>query len=75
MIGFFCTASLLHFSKRFIIANIHFSIEITLLILHFFHLPVSTFSAAALFRRQHVRQQLYFNPVLISTPVKVKSGS
>ena len=43
------------------------------MILHFFRLLVSTFSAAALFRRQHVRQQLYFIPVLIYTPNKVKS--
>ena len=37
MIESFCTAFLLHFSKRFGSANIHFSIEITLFILHFFH--------------------------------------
>lgn len=35
MIGSFCTALLLHFSKRFGSANIHFSLEITLIILHF----------------------------------------
>ena len=78
MIGSFCTTSLLHFSKRFDSANIHFSIEIDLSIPHFFYLHVSTFSAAALFRqqhfwRQHVRQQLYFTPVFIYTSIKVKA--
>ena len=42
MIGSFCTTLLLHFSKRFSTANIHFSIKIALMILHFFYLPVST---------------------------------
>ena len=81
MIGFFCITQFLHFSKRFNVANIHFSTEIDLSIPHFFYLSVSTFSAAALFqqysnnlfRRQPVLQQLYFIPVLIYTPNKVKS--
>ena len=73
MIGSFCTTSLLHFSKRFDSANIHFSIGITLMILHFFHLPVSTFSAAAQWYDIDLcRKQLYFIPVLIYTPNKVK---
>ena len=86
MIGSFCTTLLLHFSKRFSTANIHFSIKIALIILHFFYLPVSTFSTAAarsnffgsstattFFRRQPVLQQLYFITVFIYTPNKVKS--
>ena len=47
------------------------------MVLHFFYLPVSTFSAAAqqqlFFRRQPVLQQLYFITVFIYTLNKVKS--
>ena len=69
MIGSFCTTLLLHFSKRFDSANIHFSVKITLMILHFFYLPVSTFSAAATCSAA----PLLYLPVFIYTPIKVKS--
>ena len=76
MIESFCTTLLLHFSKRFSIANIHFSSEIALMILHFFYLPVSTFSAAAqqqLFSEATCSATTLLYPVLIYTPIKVKS--
>ena len=66
MIGSFCIALVLHFSKRFDYANIHFSIETHLSILHFFYI-------LSIFRYNLCRKWLYFIPVLIYTPIKVKS--
>lgn len=55
MPGSFCTALLLHFSKRFDIANLHFSIKIVPLIIHF-----SDFGCAGLYQLQKVDTEKIF---------------
>ena len=67
MIGSFCTTLILHFSKRFDYANIHFSIETHLSILHFFHI-LSTFQHKEIFemKSQIKAARVYFPGQLLS---------